>query len=117
MFTLFASLLAFLRTRGLSVQPGGSALITLLLAARIPSKSATVRGVTLDAALLELRLALSPASAVWRRQGKKGEPSSFRTAEWTGHEDGEWDYDHLAAKVATAVHRASTSRRERAGGG
>jgi len=84
---------------GLSVQPGGSALITPLLAAMIPSKSATVRGVKLDAALLERPMsAITRAWTVWQRQGKKGEPSSFRIAEWTGYEAGDWDYDGHAAK-------------------
>ena len=84
---------------GLSVQPGGSALITPLLAAMIPSSCAEVQGVTLDAGLLEHPMSsITRAWTVWQRQGKKGERSSFRIAEWSGYEAGEWDYDHHAAE-------------------
>jgi hypothetical protein len=84
---------------GISVQPGGSALITQLLTAMIPSECAEIQGVTLEAALLEHPMsAITRAWTVWQRQGKKGERSSFRIAEWSGQESGEWDYDHHATK-------------------
>jgi hypothetical protein len=83
---------------GLSVQPGGSALITSLLQAMIPHESAQVRGVTLDAALLDRPISpITHSWTVWQRQGKKDERSSFRIAEWSGHESGEWDYARNAA--------------------
>ncbi len=83
---------------GLSVQPGGSALITLFLSAMIPCDSAEIQGVTLDPALLEHPMsAITRAWTVWQRQGKKDERSSFRIAEWSGYEAGEWDYDSHAA--------------------
>src|SRR6266852_4990013 len=82
---------------GLSVQPGGSALITPLLQAMIPPERAQVQGVTLDAALLEHPMsAISRSWTVWQRQGKKDERSSFRIAECSGYEAGEWDYDRQA---------------------
>jgi len=83
---------------GLSVQPGGSALITPLLDAVIPSDSAELQGVTLEAALIEHTMSpITRAWTVWQRQGKKNERLSFRIAEWSGYGAGEWDYDRHAA--------------------
>jgi len=41
--------------------------------------------------------AITRSWTVWQRQGKKDERSSFRIAEWSGYEAGEWNYDHHAA--------------------
>src|SRR5271165_3321967 len=84
---------------GLSVQPGGSALITQFLQALIPPGVATVDGITLDPALLEKPEApITRAWTVWQQQGSGNSQSAFRLAEWTSYEPGMWDY---------AAHRAN----------
>ncbi|HEY5177282.1 MAG TPA: ATP-binding protein [Terriglobales bacterium] len=78
---------------GLSVQPGGSALITQLLQALIPSTVSTVQGITLDAALLEKPDApITRAWTSWQQQGNGNARSAFRLAEWSSYEPGAWDY-------------------------
>src|ERR1022692_3553647 len=69
---------------GLSVQPGGAALITQFLRALNPSDLAEVQGVTLDRALLENPFApITRAWTVWQQQGNGNSRSAFRIAEWT----------------------------------
>ena len=78
---------------GLSVQPGGSALITQFLQALISPAVATVQGITLDRALLEKPEApITRAWTVWQHQGSENTHSAFRLAEWTSYEPGMWDY-------------------------
>ena len=78
---------------GLSVQPGGSALITQFLQALIPPVAGTVRGITLDNALLEKPEApITRAWTVWQQQGNGNAKSAFRLAEWSSYERGTWDY-------------------------
>jgi hypothetical protein len=84
---------------GLSVQPGGSALITQFLEALIPREVATIQGIRLDPALLEKPEApITRAWTVWQQQGSGNSQSAFRLAEWTSYEPGIWDY---------AAHRAN----------
>lgn len=83
---------------GLSVQPGGSALITQFFKALIPPEAATVQGVALDPVLLEKpESPITRTWTVWQPQGGGGGRSAFRIAEWSSYEPGTWDY---------AVHRA-----------
>jgi hypothetical protein len=78
---------------GLSVQPGGSALITQFLQALIPPAAGTIRGVTLDHLLLEKPEApITRAWTVWQQQGNGNARSAFRLAEWSAYEPGTWDY-------------------------
>lgn len=78
---------------GLSVQPGGAALITQFLQALIPPSAATVEGVTLDAALLEKPEApVTRAWTVWQQQRNSNGMSAFRLAEWSDYEPGAFDY-------------------------
>ena len=77
---------------GLSVQPGGSALITQFLQALIPADGGTVRGVTLDNSLLEKPEApITRAWTVWQQQGNGNTKSAFRLAEWSSYQPGTWD--------------------------
>ena len=78
---------------GLSVQPGGSALITQFLQALIPHNVATVEGVTLHPSLLERPEApITRAWTAWQQQGNSDAKSAFRLAEWSSYEPGVWDY-------------------------
>jgi hypothetical protein len=79
---------------GVSVQAGGSALITSLLKAIVPPGQAIINGVELAPELLENPFApITRAWTVWQRQGKAKETSSFRIAEWSRHEPASWDYN------------------------
>lgn len=78
---------------GLSVQPGGAALITEFLQAIIPSSVGVVEGITLDDILLEKPDApITRAWTVWQQQGNGSAKSAFRLAEWNNYEPGAWDY-------------------------
>jgi hypothetical protein len=79
---------------GVSVQAGGSALVTSLLKAIIPANKAIISGVELTPELLENPFAsLTRAWTVWQLQGKAKETSSFRIAEWSRYEPAGWDYN------------------------
>ncbi len=86
---------------GLSVQPGGSALITQFLQSLIPPTAGTIQGITLDAALLEKPEApITRAWTAWQQQGNGNARSAFRLAEWSSYEPGTWDYPaHKAGGV------------------
>jgi hypothetical protein len=86
---------------GLSAQAGGAALITQFLQALISPDVGTVRGITLDNALLEKPEAdITRAWTVWQQQGDGNARSAFRLAEWGSYERGDWDY---AGHRATGV--------------
>ena len=77
----------------LSVQPGGSALITQFLQALIPPATAKVKGITLDPALLERPEApITRAWTVWQQQGNGRANSAFRLVEWSSNQRGVWGY-------------------------
>jgi hypothetical protein len=87
---------------GLSVQPGGSALITKFLEELVPPETATVRGTVLDPELLQKPVApITRAWTAWQQQGLGHARSAFRLAEWSSYESGVWDYaGHRASGVA-----------------
>jgi hypothetical protein len=86
---------------GISVQPGGSALITKFLQTIIPSGMARIQGITLDPDLLQNPEApITRSWTVWQKQGSEGNKSAFRLAEWSSHEAGKWNYaDYRAGEV------------------
>src|SRR5947207_3287586 len=78
---------------GLSVQPGGSALITQFLKALIPADAAQVEGIELEQKYLTTPLAdIQRTWTVWQQQGHDGNVSGFRIRDWTSQEGGDWDY-------------------------
>jgi hypothetical protein len=86
---------------GLSVQVGGSALITQFLKAVIPSTTADIAGITLDPALLEKPEApITRTWTIWQQQGNENARSAYRIAEWSSYEPGVWDYSaHRANEI------------------